>query len=89
MGEIGRGMRGEVLWFAQEMEGQLQENDHKDGWEERSAKWLLNRLKQEVGELERAIENKKNVVDEAADVANFAMMIADNFAHPTCGTSED
>ena len=89
MSDIKNGMRGEVAWFAQEMEGQLQENDDKNGWEVMSAKWLLNRLKQEVGELKRAIEKKTNVVEEAADVANFAMMIADNFAHPTAGTPED
>lgn len=73
------GMRAEVLWFAQEMERKLQENDHKGGWDTCSPKWLLNRLRQETAELELAIATGDPVktTREAADVANFAMMIAD------------
>jgi NTP pyrophosphatase (non-canonical NTP hydrolase) len=73
------GLRPPVAWFANEMERQLQANDHKTGWDHMAARQLLNRLKQETIELERAIESGKNVAEEAADVANFAMMIADNF----------
>lgn len=73
------GLRPQVLWFANEMERQLQANDHKTGWDRMAARQLLNRLKQETIELGRAIESGKNVAEEAADVANFAMMIADNF----------
>jgi NTP pyrophosphatase (non-canonical NTP hydrolase) len=45
-----------------------------------SQKWLLNRLRQETGELSRAIKrgNATEIAREAADVSNFAMMIADN-----------
>lgn len=75
------GLRPPVMWFANEMERQLQENDYKAGWSSLSAKWMLNRLKQEVRELERAIIAGKEVVEEAADVANFAMMIADNYTN--------
>ena len=74
------GMRETVHWFANEMEFQLIENDHKSGWRGLTNAWLLNRLRQEVGELERAVIEGKNVIEEAADVANFAMMIAANFA---------
>jgi len=75
-----RGMRPQLAWFANEMERQLEANDHKSGWQYYTLKQLLRRLKQEVGELERAINvGKLDVVEEAADVANFAMMIADNF----------
>ena len=68
-----------VQWFANEMQRELNANQHKNGWETLSYRWMLNRLRQEIGELERAVEMRKDVVSEAADVANFAMMIADNF----------
>ncbi len=72
--------RIEVEWFAGRMEEKLQANDHKDGWAYCSARWLLNRLRQETGELQRAIEagDSNRIIAEASDVANFAMMIADN-----------
>lgn len=74
-----------VKWFSKKMQSQLDANDHKGscwdrGWSGMSQKWLLKRLKQEVKELEQEIlYSGKNVVEEAADVANFAHMIADNF----------
>ena len=77
---LREGLQGQwpcVQWFANEMQRELHANNHKTGWDNLSQKWLLNRLKQEVGELERAVESGKNIVSEAADVANFAMMIAD------------
>ena len=69
-----------VEWFAGEMETKLNKNEHKGGWESSSAAYLLRRLKQEVAELENACSFRggEAVVSEAADVANFAMMIADN-----------
>ena len=73
------GLSPEIMWFANEMEGVLQRNDHKTGWSNLTNKWLLNRLKQEVKELERAIKKDMFVVLEATDIANFAMMIADNY----------
>lgn len=66
-----------TMWFANEMQRELNNNDHKCGWEDLSARWLLMRLDQEVRELKRAVTSGKNIVSEAADVANFAMMIAD------------
>ena len=39
--------------------------------------YLFQRLLQEVVELGIAIEKNENVASEAADIANFAMMIAD------------
>ena len=69
-----------VYNFAKIMENKLKQNDYKGGWSNCDIKWLLSRLKEETVELEQAIENKskENIVKEAADVANFAMMIADN-----------
>jgi len=81
-------MRQSVVDFALAMERELQTNDHKDGWADLSPKWLLNRMRQEMGELASAIEQKSNVEhieSEAADVANFAMMIAENYRRANDG----
>jgi len=55
-------------------------NAHKGGWKNNLAEELLERLHEEVEELERAImedDNPQNIAKECADVANFCMMIAD------------
>lgn len=73
--------RPEVNWFAKQMELKLRANDHKRHWSEVHLDYLIDRLFQEANELWRAIQNGEpaaNIVKEAADVANFAMMIADN-----------
>lgn len=74
--------RAQVQRFALAMEAELRANDHKGGWHACTLSWLLRRLRVEVNELERAIKHKQRVgaevLSEAADVANFAMMIADN-----------
>jgi hypothetical protein len=67
------------------MEAKLAENRHKgnrDGWIGCEATHLLIRLREEVDELERSLmyratSGTRQVVRECADVANFAMMIAD------------
>lgn len=78
------GIRHSVLRFSRIQERILKNNDHKNGWKNLSLKWLLHRLKQEVKELEKSIDKitKDTAPDidaECADVANFAMMISDNF----------
>jgi len=63
------------------MEHKLKLNDHKGGWEETSIERLFELLDREVQELKNAITDKEgwfNIMLEAADVANFAMMIAWN-----------
>ncbi len=74
------GLRLIVLWFAQQMEQKLRENDHKGGWHHNKAPELVSRLLEEVAELRTALTQpgSAETVAEAADVANFAMMIADN-----------
>ena len=74
-------VRAEVRAFALAMEAKLRANDHKRHWRNFSAMWLMHRLEQEVGELRRALMEcrSEDVEGEAADVANFAMMIADLF----------
>ena len=77
-------LRPEVQWFAEQMEIQLRANDHKGGWQTTDQLDLLHRIRQEATELKQALlpevfgETGKDVISEAADVANFAMMIADN-----------
>jgi len=72
-------MRAEVERFADVMEERLKENDHKGGWLTCSSEYLLRRLREEVDELETALTEDSNddLIAEAADIANFAMMIAD------------
>lgn len=83
-------VRPEVARFAELMEKRLRANDHKGGWTESNTKWLLMRLKQEVLELELALADHQRLLSspvhgcpehvsyEAADVANFALMVRDN-----------
>lgn len=81
-----RRWRREVEAFADAMEAQLRANDHKGGWKMDKPEDLFVRLTEEASELDHEIAQKyiretlfdpSEVVKEAADVANFAMMIAD------------
>lgn len=69
-----------LLWFAGQMEKRLEANEDKGHWGNCSLQYLTMRLTQERKELARAIKKKDihNVIEECADIANFAMMIADN-----------
>lgn len=77
------GIRSEVQWFATEMEKQLKANDHKGGWKDCDPWDLLNRADEELMELRDAVFKGEHgggadrIIHEAADVANFCMMIAD------------
>jgi len=80
-----------VLAFARRMEAKLAKNRHKgdrDGWITCNPDDLAFRIQDELNELQEAlrrVRSKNNVVapereaiiNEAADVANFAMMVAD------------
>jgi len=70
-------VREPVKWFAEQMEQQLKANDHKGGWEGCTFYYLEKRLNEEVKELVDATKFE-DVIREVTDVANFAMMIADN-----------
>ncbi len=72
-----------VLWaFALRMEAALRRNEHKGGWQSDRPEVLFRRLLEEVEELSeplrQGIKGNDCVAEEAADVANFAMMLADN-----------
>ena len=86
-------IRGSVLWFAAVMEIKLRENDHKGGWEDCGLGYLTNRLWEEweeargaMGDLvayrmagsdQEILESAQKAILELADVANFAMMLAE------------
>lgn len=71
--------RQEVVAFALAMEAKLRENDHKRHWRFLDRRTLSRRLTEEREELRRAFTrgDPDEVLREAADVANFAMMLAD------------
>lgn len=76
--------RPEVLFMALNMEMELRNNDHRPGWKSDAARDLYNRLCTESNELAKALDgdskgkvNADKVRKEAADVANFAMMVSD------------
>ena len=66
--------------FHELMLEKLRDNRHKAHWEHVSQDWILARLEQELEELKEALANgcADDIAYECADVANFAMMIADN-----------
>jgi len=80
--------REQVNWFAEKMEQKLRINDHKGGWNGCGQDYLFDRMVEEAEELRKSLINldwdaesetrKETVIREAADIANFAMMIADN-----------
>lgn len=75
-------LREPLRSFAKTMELKLCENDDKGGWEGCTLAYLTRRLQGEFGEVRRALKSNKSadeVERECADVANFAMMIADNY----------
>ena len=77
-------VRAVVHDFAVAMEEQLLLNDHKGGWLEAEISWLSQRARAELDKLVDAISAKRPIVEvlaQAADVGNFAMMVADVYAH--------
>lgn len=75
--------RKSVRDFAREMEDRLRDHDAdrgEHGWDCESFTWLMDRVLDEIAELDDAIEedDHKRVIEEATDAANFLMMIADN-----------
>lgn len=73
-------LRASVKWFAQRMEQKLRDNDHKDHWSNSSQGYLIGRIADELKELKSA-KFINDRIDECTDIANFAMMVADNANH--------
>jgi len=76
-------LRPEVRRFSEVMERRLRENDYKGGWKDCDYSYLTRRLQEEIDELHIAIQCKSLdlIPEESADVANFAMMIADVYGN--------
>ncbi len=78
-----QGCRPVVKWFSEQMEAALKRNDHKSGWLNDDWDELHDRILDETKELYRECgkfsKDEEKIIREAADVANFAMMIADKF----------
>ena len=75
-------MRKEVEEFAEMMEYKLDLHDDRPGWKETDPAWLLAQLKEEVAEVEKALQDRgggwlTKLRLECADVGNFAMMVQD------------
>lgn len=74
-------LRPEVKAFALAMETVLRSNDYKGGWKDSGQEYLRSRLNEERIELTEMVllrpDDKVSILVEAADVANFAMMVAD------------
>lgn len=76
--KAGDNLRPQVAAFARLMEAELLKHDDRPGWKECDPQWLIKRLRGEADELAGALlDHSKSVGQEAADVANFAMMIVD------------
>ena len=72
-------VRLEVRRFSLLMELKLRKNDHKGGWSTVTPFTLLDLLEGEVKELREALRHGDplDIAQECADVANYAMMVAD------------
>lgn len=66
--------------FATRMKTKLRANAHKSHWSTVDADYLYQRAIEEMAELAEALRSgdPERIMDEASDVANFVMMIADN-----------
>lgn len=74
--------RKAVQDFAHDMEKQLKVNDHKGGWGREHHDYLRNQIGKNyaklVEELCKEDKDKQEITIRCANIANFAMMIADN-----------
>lgn len=72
--------RAVLAKFSHIMEKKLRKNDHKLHWSKLPVAQLRILLYREIDELMQAIQegSSERITEEAADVANISMMIADN-----------
>ena len=78
--EPGDGWRPEVIAFADLMEAQLKANDSRGGWKSCDRVYFMEKL--EINLRDLGFNLKAGAIFQAkrdcADIANFAMMLADN-----------
>ena len=86
--------RQAVATFGELMLEKLRERSGKGGWAGCDIAWLFTRMEEEMNELYRSLEpiygrsggkDLEAARRECADVANFAMMIADNLTRARRG----
>ncbi len=86
-------LRESVRRFAEQMELKLRENEHKGGWQDDLPEDLIDRIDEEIAELRASVSDefftacqgpsqerqiaRRRIAREAADVANFCLMVAD------------
>lgn len=68
-------LRPEVQWFAEQMELALRDNEHKGGWRGTDDEYFIEAIYHNASCIKTSGENK---IRRTANVANHAMMIADN-----------
>ena len=77
-------------WFIERMKNKLRQNQHKTDWRELSEKENQLAIYHEYEELRdacyslrfnRNLETINETIDECADIANRAMMLADQLIH--------
>ncbi|AOZ91598.1 hypothetical protein [Paenibacillus crassostreae] len=73
LGEV----RTEIAEFSEEMEKQLKANVHKGGWENYTYQYLRNELEKNFRKLMKRTSHSE-FRRRCANIANFAMMLADN-----------
>lgn len=75
--------RKAVRQFSYDMEEQLLINDHKRGWEKEHHEYLNRELERNhlslINSLLLENQDKQEITKRCANIANFAMMIADNY----------
>jgi len=74
-------VRREVQLFAEAMERKLRDNEYKGTWEGCTEDYLMTRIEEELKELTNCHLDSSRTLDEAADVANFLMMLCDIRGH--------
>lgn len=79
MAENQRDIGPAVAQFAENMRRKLRQNEHKGSWLGVRPEHYVMRIMDEVDELQTALAlgDPKAIIDECADIANFAMFIAD------------
>ena len=80
-----------LMDFADDMYAQLDANMDKGGWEGCTAQYLLERLFENMDAGRVGIENgasTKYITEKFANVANYAMMIQDNYTREHTPTGE-
>lgn len=70
-------VRNEVGLFAEEMEKQLRYNDHKGSWENCARHYLMGEMHKNMHKLSTCVSHSE-YRRRCANIANFAMMLADN-----------